>query len=62
MVGRGGTVNSSQRACGELGTVELVEPESAVDEGGLARLGRSLPYTLNGTAKSPGIRLDALAL
>jgi hypothetical protein len=28
MVGRGGTVNSSQRACGELGTVELVEPGS----------------------------------
>jgi hypothetical protein len=34
--------------------MELVESESTVDEGGLARLGRSLPYTLNGTAKSLG--------
>jgi hypothetical protein len=38
MVGRGGTVDSSQRGgYGELGTVEQVEPGSAVvDEGGLA--------------------------
>src|SRR5271154_3101513 len=37
MVGRGGTVDSSQRDYGELGAVEQVEPGSAVvDEGGLA--------------------------
>ena len=37
MVGRGGTVDSSQREYGELGAVEQVEPGSAVvDEGGLA--------------------------
>jgi hypothetical protein len=37
MVGRGGTVDSSQRGYEELGTVEQVEPGSAmVDEGGLA--------------------------
>jgi hypothetical protein len=37
MVGRGGTVDSSPRGYGELGTVEQVEPGSAVvDEGGLA--------------------------
>jgi hypothetical protein len=35
MIGRGGTVDSSQRGYGELGTVELVEPGSAVDEDGL---------------------------
>jgi hypothetical protein len=36
MVGRGGTVDSSQRGYGELGTVEQVEHRSAVvDEGGL---------------------------
>src|SRR5437773_1999340 len=37
MVRRGGTVDSSQRGYRELGTVEQVEPGSAVvDEGGLA--------------------------
>jgi hypothetical protein len=37
MVGRGGTVDSSQRGYGELETVEQVGPGSAVvDEGGLA--------------------------
>jgi hypothetical protein len=37
MVGRGGTVDSSQREYRKLGTVEQVEPGSAVvDEGGLA--------------------------
>src|SRR5271154_1636385 len=37
MVGRGGTVDSSQRDYGELGAGEQVEPGSAeVDEGGLA--------------------------
>ena len=37
MVGRGGTVDSSQRGYGELGAVEQVEPGSAVaDESGLA--------------------------
>ena len=37
MVGRGGTVDSSQRDYGELGAVEQVELGSAVvDEGGLA--------------------------
>lgn len=40
MIGRGGTVANSQRWYGELGTVELVAPGSAVvDEGGLPRLG-----------------------
>ena len=37
MVGRGGTVDSSQRGYGEIGTVEQVEqvePESAVVYGG----------------------------
>ena len=37
MVGRGGTVDSSQRGYEELGTVEQVKPGSVVvDEGGLA--------------------------
>jgi hypothetical protein len=37
MVGRGGTVDSSQREHGELGTVGQVESGSAVlEEGGLA--------------------------
>jgi hypothetical protein len=40
MIGRGGTVANSQRWYGELGTVELVAPGSAVvDEGGLPRHG-----------------------
>jgi hypothetical protein len=42
MVGRGGTIDSSQRGHGELGTVGQVEPRSAaVDEGGLAVAWRS---------------------
>lgn len=37
MVGRGGVVDSPQQGYGELGTMELVEPEYAiVDDGGLA--------------------------
>jgi hypothetical protein len=37
MVGRGGTIDSSQRGYGELGTAGQVEPRSAVVDGdGLA--------------------------
>jgi hypothetical protein len=38
MIKRGGTIDSSQPWYGELGMVELVESESAVDEGGLDRV------------------------
>ena len=37
MVGRGGTVDSSQREYGELGAVEQVEPGSAVVDEGAGR-------------------------
>jgi hypothetical protein len=49
-IGRGGTVDSSRRWYGELGTVELVEPGYVmVDENsGLARVHRTKP---SGTVK-----------
>jgi hypothetical protein len=45
MIKRGGTIDNSWPRSGDLETVELVEPESAVvDEGGLAGAGWGLPY------------------
>ena len=61
MAGPGGTVNSSQRAYGEVGAVELVESESAVDGDGLARPERSLPYTLSALLND-GVRQRCLSL
>lgn len=46
-------LNGGTGGLGTVELVELVEPEPAVlDEGGLAGLGRSLPYTLSGRVKS----------
>jgi hypothetical protein len=54
MIRPGGTIDSSQQWYGELGTVELVEPGSAVvDEGELAGALAGVCCTkLSGTVKS----------